>query len=46
MFATAAARALSNNTDLSPAAIVEKSLHIAAGICVYTNHEIAVETLK
>lgn len=46
MYATAAARALMENTELSAAAIVEKSLHIAADICVYTNHEIVVETLK
>ena len=43
--ATAAARALLRNTDLSPADIVEKSLQIAAEICVYTNNQIRVETL-
>lgn len=46
MYATAAARALIENTDMPAAAIVEKSLHIAADICVYTNHEIVVETLR
>lgn len=45
MFATAAAKALLDNTDLSPREIVEKSLHIAADICVYTNHEIEVHSL-
>ena len=36
-FALAAARALSNNTDLDARDIVEKSLEIAASICIYTN---------
>lgn len=44
-FAQAAARALSENTDLDPAAIVEKSLAIAADICVYTNHHRTIEVL-
>ena len=45
MYATAAARALLSHTDLAPAAIVEHALKIAADICVYTNHEIMVETI-
>ena len=45
MFATAAAKALLANTDLSASQIVDRSLHIAADICVYTNHEISVETV-
>lgn len=45
MFAVAAARALVANTDLSPADIVEKSLLIAADICVFTNRHIIVESL-
>ncbi len=46
MFATAAAKALMANTDLSATEIVRKSLEIAADICVYTNNNIVVETLK
>lgn len=42
-FALAAARALYENTDLSAAEIAEKALHIASGICVYTNDHIIVE---
>jgi ATP-dependent HslUV protease subunit HslV len=45
-YARAAARALVQNTSLSAAEIVRKSLEIAADICVFTNHEIAVETLE
>ncbi len=44
-FAQAAARALNENTDLNPADIVEKSLSIAADICVYTNHHRTIEVL-
>ncbi len=46
MFAVASARALLNHTDLAPRKIVEESLGIAAGICVYTNQEIFVESLE
>ena len=42
-YALAAARALMENTDLSAAEIAEKALHIAADICVYTNHNVIVE---
>jgi ATP-dependent HslUV protease subunit HslV len=45
-FALAAARALLANTDMDATAIVRKSLEIAAGICVYTNSHIRVETLE
>ncbi len=45
-FAQAATRALLDNTDLSAPEIVEKALRIAAGICVYTNESIVVETLE
>ncbi len=41
-FALAAARALLASTELDPAAIVRKSLEIAAEICVYTNTNITV----
>jgi len=44
-FATAAARALARNTDLTPAEIVTHSLQIAAEIDVYTNDNIIVEEL-
>ena len=44
-YALAAARALIQNTDLSAAEIAEKSLRIAAGICVFTNDHISVEVL-
>ena len=43
--ATAAARALMRNTDLTPAEIVRKALEITAEICIYTNSQIRVETL-
>lgn len=42
-FALAAARALKENaSDLSAREIVEKSLHIAADICIYTNHNLSI----
>lgn len=44
-FAQSAARALMENTKLSAREIVEKSLHIAGDICVYTNHHISIEEL-
>lgn len=44
-FAHAAARALAENTQLSAREIAEKALNIAADICVYTNHNLTVETL-
>lgn len=42
-YATAAARALVANTDLDAKTVVAEALHIASGICVYTNSEIYVE---
>ncbi len=44
-FAQAAARALSENTDLDARDTVEKALAIAADICVYTNHQRTIEVL-
>jgi ATP-dependent HslUV protease subunit HslV len=44
-FAHAAALALLANTELSAREIAEKSLNIAADICVYTNHNLTVEAL-
>lgn len=45
-YALAAARALNQNTDLAAREIAEKALHIAADICVYTNHTISVEEIE
>ncbi len=44
-YATAAARALIDNSDLSAEQIVREGLRIAGEICVYTNTNITVETL-
>ncbi len=44
-YAQAAARALFENTELSAKEIVEKSLNIAASICIYTNTSISIEEL-
>ena len=44
-FAQAAARALLQNTELEARDIVEKSLGIAADICVYTNRNLTIEEL-
>jgi ATP-dependent HslUV protease subunit HslV len=44
-FAQAAATALYNNTELNAREIVEKGLHIAADICIYTNHNLTIEEL-
>ncbi len=45
-YALAAARALAAETDFSASEIAEKSLKIAAEICIYTNSNISLETLK
>ncbi len=45
-FAKSAARALLMNTELSARAVVEKSLTIAAEICVYTNTHLTLAELK
>ena len=44
-YAQSAATALLENTDLDAQTIAKKALNIAADICIYTNHEIAIETL-
>ena len=44
-YCQAAARALLDTTELDARSIVEKSLAIAADICVYTNHKITIEEL-
>jgi ATP-dependent HslUV protease subunit HslV len=45
-YALAAARALLKHTGLGAEEVVRESLHITADICIYTNHEITVETLR
>jgi len=44
-YALAAARALLGDSTLEARDIVERSLTIAADICIYTNHTITIETL-
>ena len=44
-FAQSAARALFENTTLSAKEIVERSLGIAADVCIYTNRNLTIETL-
>ncbi len=44
-YAQAAARAMLENTDLDARGIAEKALHIAADICVFTNHNVTIEEL-
>lgn len=45
-FALAAARALIDRDDVDAEAIARKAMAIAADICVYTNNNLIVETLK
>jgi ATP-dependent HslUV protease, peptidase subunit HslV len=44
-YALAAARALVMHADLDAKAVVGEALRIAAGICIYTNDHVTVETL-
>lgn len=44
-YALAAAKALTENTDLSAREIAEKSLKIASDICIFTNSHITVEEI-
>lgn len=44
-FALAAARALTQHTSMTAEEVVNEALRIAAGICIYTNDHIRVETL-
>jgi ATP-dependent HslUV protease subunit HslV len=44
-YALAAARMLVKHSTLPARAIVEESLHAAAGICIYTNNNIQIEEL-
>ena len=45
-FALAAATALMENTQLSAREIVERSMKIAAEICIYSNTSVTIEELK
>lgn len=45
-FAESAARALVQNTELGAGDIVEKSLNIAADICIYTNNNLTIEEIE
>jgi ATP-dependent HslUV protease, peptidase subunit HslV len=45
-FALAAATALMENTQMSAREIVEKSMKIAAEICIYSNQSVTIEELK
>lgn len=42
-YATAAARAMIENTKLGAREIVEKALNITADICIYSNHHFTIE---
>ena len=44
-YAKSAALALVDNTKLSAKDIVKKSLNIAADICVFTNHNLVIESI-
>jgi ATP-dependent HslUV protease, peptidase subunit HslV len=45
-YAQAAARALSESTELDARTIVERALGIAADICIYTNRNLVIEELR
>ena len=45
-YAQAAARALLENTDLSPEDIVKKALTVAGDLCIYTNQSHVIEVLE
>jgi ATP-dependent HslUV protease subunit HslV len=45
-YAQSAARALLENTELSAKDIVDKSLAVAADLCIYTNHQRSIEVLE
>ena len=44
-YAQAAARAMLETSELPAPEIVAKALDIAADICIYTNHNLTIETL-
>jgi len=45
-FALAAARALVEGSSLGAREIVERSLNIAADICIYTNRNLVIEEMR
>ena len=45
-FASAAARALLQHTEMAPKDIVKRSLEIAGDLCIYTNQNHTIETLE
>jgi ATP-dependent HslUV protease subunit HslV len=45
-YASAAARALLQHTELAPKDIVKRSLEIAGDLCIYTNQNHVIETLE
>ena len=45
MFASAAAKALVEHSDLSARQIVEESMKITESICIYTNSNLTIEEL-
>ena len=45
-YATAAARALMENTEMSALEIAQKAMKIASDICIYTNDRVTIEELK
>ena len=45
-YASAAARALLQHTELAPRDIVKRSLEIAGDLCIYTNQNHTIETLE
>ena len=45
-YAQAAARALLEHTDMTPAEVVKRSLEIAGELCIYTNQQHIVEVLE
>jgi ATP-dependent HslUV protease subunit HslV len=44
-YAMAAAKALARHTELPARDIAEQAMTIAAGICIYTNDTLTIETL-
>ena len=46
IYAISAARALIQNTEMDAATIAQKSLEIAADLCIYTNREITLKVAK
>lgn len=45
-YALAAAKALLENTDLTAEQIAERALHIAADLCIYTNHNVSLQVIE